>query len=140
MTTSIDTNVLISLWDKDKTVNEAAEAALERAFLRGRLIVSGAVYAELLASPSLTVSFIDRFLEDTQIDVEWAIGESVWRVAGQAFKTYSRNRKKQTGSLPRRILADFLIGAHAQENGYTLLTSDKRIYRSSFPKLKIESL
>lgn len=139
MITSIDTNILVSLWDKDKTVNEAAEAALEKAYARGRLIITGAVYSELLASATLTEVFIDKFLADTQIGIEWSFDESIWRVAGTAFKIYSRNRKKQSG-MPRRILVDFLIGAHAQQSGYTLLTSDKRIYRSSFPKLKIESL
>lgn len=41
------------------------------------------------------------------------------------------------GPHPRRILADFLIGAHALTNGYALLTLDKSGFRSAFPALKL---
>jgi predicted nucleic acid-binding protein len=43
----------------------------------------------------------------------------------------------EDGTEPRRILADFLIGAHAVVSGYKLLTLDAGIYQTSFPKLKI---
>ena len=39
----------------------------------------------------------------------------------------------------RRILADFVIGAHALANGCRLLTLDDRLYRSAFPTLAIET-
>ncbi|HWQ69804.1 MAG TPA: hypothetical protein VN494_07610 [Patescibacteria group bacterium] len=38
---------------------------------------------------------------------------------------------------PRRILADFIIGAHALHNGFRLLTLDDRLYRATFPRLTI---
>jgi len=38
---------------------------------------------------------------------------------------------------PRRILADFLIGAHATVNGYKLLTMDAGVYRAGFPRLAV---
>jgi predicted nucleic acid-binding protein len=38
---------------------------------------------------------------------------------------------------PRRILADFLIGAHALVKGYTLLTLDEGMYRAAYPRLGI---
>lgn len=38
---------------------------------------------------------------------------------------------------PRRILADFLIGAHALHSGYRLLTLDDRFYRTAFPRLSL---
>jgi predicted nucleic acid-binding protein len=41
---------------------------------------------------------------------------------------------KQQERAPRRILADFLIGAHALVNGYKL-TLDAGTYRVSFAKL-----
>jgi predicted nucleic acid-binding protein len=36
------------------------------------------------------------------------------------------------------LLADFLIGAHALENGYKLLTLDGGLYRRAFPGLQVE--
>ena len=137
MITAIDTNVLVALWDLDEALNSAAQLALDAAFARGKLVISGAVFAELLAFPRRTETFLDQFLKDTGITVDWTTDESIWRVAGKAFQKYANRRRKQQAGGPRRILADFLIGAHALEKGYGLLTLDEGIYRAAFPKLQI---
>ena len=62
MITAVDTNVLVALWDRDDALNSAAQAALDTAFARGKLVISGAVFAELLALPRRTEAFIDEFL------------------------------------------------------------------------------
>jgi predicted nucleic acid-binding protein len=137
MTTSIDTNVIIALWDADDALHRAALEALDAALGRGSLVICGAVYAELLAAPGRTEAFVDRFCEETRIEVEWELGKRVWREAGTAFQSYAVRRRNQRGTQPRRILADFLIGAHAVVSGYKLLTLDAGIYQTSFPKLQI---
>jgi predicted nucleic acid-binding protein len=137
MTTAIDTNVLVALWDEDDALNSAAEIALDAAFARGKLVISGAIFAELLAFPRRTEAFVDQFLEHTGIAVDWATDESIWRVAGRAFQSYANRRRRQKLGGPRRVLADFLIGAHALERGYVLLTLDDRLYRVSFPALRV---
>jgi predicted nucleic acid-binding protein len=140
MTTAIDTNVIIALWDRDPTLSSAAQTALEVAFHRGRLVISAPVFAELLAAPGRTEAFVDAFLQDTSIAVEWDLNEMVWRAAGRAFQRYAERRRKQRDSRTRRILADFMIGAHAEACGYRLLTLDERVYRAAFPKLVIETV
>lgn len=135
MTTAIDTNVLVTLWDVKDTLHGPARKALEAAFEQGSLVIVGAVYAELLAAPGRTEEFLDQFCEETGIGVEWNVTEEVWRAAGLAFQGYAGRRRKQKGMVPRRILADFLTGAHAAVNGYRLLTLDEGLYRASFPKL-----
>jgi AbrB family looped-hinge helix DNA binding protein len=40
----------------------------------------------------------------------------------------------------RRILAEFLIGAHAHARGDRLLTLDERAYRAAFPALAIQAV
>src|SRR5258707_11187881 len=82
MTTAIDTNVIVALWDAEDTLHRVARVALDKAFNEGALVISGAVYAELLAAPGRTEAFVDRFCEETGIGVEWELGERVWRVAG----------------------------------------------------------
>jgi predicted nucleic acid-binding protein len=139
MTTAIDTNVIIALWDRDSTLSSAAQTALEAAFYRGRLVIAAPVFAELLAAPSRTELFVDTFLEDTAIAVEWDLEEMVWRAAGRAFQRYAERRRKQRDSGTRRM-ADFMIGAHAETRGYRLLTLDERVYRAAFPKLVIETI
>lgn len=140
MTTAIDTNVVIALWDKDLSLSSSAQTALEAAFNRGSLVIAAPVFAELLAAPGRTEAFVDSFLEDTAIAVDWDLDEAVWRVAGRAFQGYAERRRKQRDSGTRRILADFLIGAHAQTRSYRLLTLDEPIYRVAFPKLTIETI
>ncbi len=137
MITALDTNVLVALWDDDDALNSAALTALDNAFERGGLVISGVVFAELLAFPDRNQKFLDKFLADTQVTVDWTTTEVIWRTAGAAFKAYADRRRKQGAVGPRRILADFLIGAHAFENGYSLLTLDYRNYKAAFPKLTI---
>ncbi len=140
MTTAIDTNVVVALWDKDPALSLAAQTALEAAFRRGSLVVSAPVFAELMAAPGRTETFVTAFVEETGIAVDWDLGEAVWRSAGLAFQGYVERRRKQRDTGRRRILADFMIGAHAQVRGYRLLTLDERLYRTAFPTLSIETV
>jgi len=140
MTTAIDTNVLVALWDKDPSLSLAAQTALEAAFNRGGLVVSAPVFAELMAAPGRTENFVSSFLEDTGIAVEWDLGEGVWRSAGRAFQHYAERRRRQRDPGSRRILADFLIGAHAQTRSYRLLTLDERLYKAAFRTLTTETI
>jgi predicted nucleic acid-binding protein len=138
MITAVDTNVVIALWDKDPLLNSAAQTSLEAAFKRGSLVVAAPVFAELIAAPGRDENFVTSFFEDTGIAIDWELGESVWRSAGRAFQSYRRRKQRDSGAW--RILADFLIGAHADFNGYRLLTLDERLYRVAFPTLTIETL
>jgi hypothetical protein len=140
MTTAIDTNVIIALWDKDPSLSLAAQTALEAAFSRGALVVAAPVFSELMAAPGRTETFLNSFLEDTGVAVDWNLDEDVWRSAGRAFQSYAERRRKQRDSGSRRILADFLIGAHAFTRGYRLLTLDERLYRAAFPSLTIQTV
>lgn len=137
MTTAIDTNILAGLWQDNDELNQAVRNALDGAFLRGGLVISGTVYAELMAFPGRTEKFLEDFLGETTITVDWMMEKQIWKAAGRAFSEYAKRRRKQKTGLPRRILADFLIGAHAYHRRYVLLTLDEGIYRAAFPKLKL---
>ena len=139
MTTAVDTNVVIALWDKDPALNLAAQTALDRAFNRGTLIAAAPVFAELIATPGRDEPFVDSFLEETGIGVDWELTEQIWRLAARAFQGYAQRRRRQRDPGARRILADFIIGAHAVANGCRLLTLDDQLYRTAFPTLAIET-
>ncbi len=140
MTTALDTNVVSALWDKDPILNLAARTALEKAFRRGGLVVAAPVFSELMAAPGRSESFVSSFFEDTGVAIDWELNESVWRSAGRAFQAYAERRRKQRDAGTRRILADFLIGAHAMVGGYRLLTLDKGLYGAAFPSLMVETV
>ncbi len=140
MSTAIDTNVIVALWDSDAALSRDAETALDAAFKRGNLIVAAPVFAELIAAPGRSEDFVSLFLEENGIAVDWNLNESIWRSAGRAFQSYAERRRKQRNHGTRRLLADFLIGAHALVRGYRLLSLDERLYRAAFPTLKIETV
>jgi len=137
MSTAIDTNVFIALWDTNPQISAVAQKALDTALERGALVVCGAVYVELMARPERTEDMLDRFFGATCIQVDWGSGEQVWREAGRAFQCYVDRRSREKQEIPRRILADFFIGAHASLNNHRFLTFDKRLYSAAFPELEV---
>jgi predicted nucleic acid-binding protein len=140
MTTAIDSNVLIALWNEDDTLNTLARSALDSALAAGSLVIAAPVFAELLAAPARSEAFVDSFCRETGISVDWDLNEAIWRTAGRSFQRYVARREKRHGSVPRRILADFLIGAHALQKRFHLLTLDDHLYRAAFPRLSIVTL
>ena len=61
----------------------------------------------------------------------------MWTEAGNRFARYAARRRKTTGQSPRRLLADFLIGAHALVQAERLLTLDPKVYQQDFPELQL---
>jgi predicted nucleic acid-binding protein len=57
MTTAIDTNILVALWNEDDSLNTLARSALDDALGRGGLVIA-AVFTELLAAPSRVRLFL----------------------------------------------------------------------------------
>ena len=56
-------NVIVALWDAEDSLHRVARAALDKAFNEGTLVISGAVYAELLAAPGRTEQFLNQFCD-----------------------------------------------------------------------------
>src|SRR5882724_3237872 len=136
MRTAIDTNVLSALWSKEPSAPDIARS-LADAKGEGGLVVSAPVYAELLAYPKATESFVNGFLQNTGIDVEFSLQQSVWIEAGRRFSRYARRRRRATRQNPRRLLADFIIGSHALAQADRFMTLDPQRYKQDFPELKL---
>lgn len=137
--TAFDTSVLVTLLRADEPGDVAtAQGALEEASDEGKILLSPAVYAELSASPGVTVTFLETFLKETGMAVEWRMPKRVWRDAARAFAAYAARRRKEANDPgPRRILADFVIGAHAVHWAERFVTFDRGIYRAGFPGLDV---
>jgi predicted nucleic acid-binding protein len=136
MRTAIDTNVISAIWSSEPSA-ERATVKLGEAKMAGALVISAAVFAELLAYPGATEAFVRGFLEATGVSIDCRLEERAWIEAGRRFAHYSARRRKATGEGPRRILADFLIGAHALVQAERLLTLDPKVYRQDFPELRL---
>lgn len=136
MTTALDSNVISALLRGEGTEG-AVRRVLNASRQRGELMICGAVHAELLAAPGVTAPLLDRFLAATGIRVDWLLEETIWRAAGAAFATYADRRRASGGGTPRRVLADFLIGAHAVTRGARLVTLDAAHYETYFAGLEV---
>ena len=137
MITAVDSNVLIALWNSSDTLNSRAQNALDDVAAVGTLVICGAVFAELLGYQGRTEKMVEGFLNNTEIAIDWVIDEKIWRSAAKANHGYSVRRRKHKQAEPKRLVTDFIVGAHANERGYALLTFDNRIFKAAFPRLRI---
>ena len=137
MKSALDTNVIFYPIGSEPSSALAAREILREARRNGALVICGVVYSELLAHPKMTPSTLTQFLSETGIDAEFDTGRDIWHEAGLRYSRYStRRRKAKTGS-PRRLLADFVIGAHGLLRADRLITFDAGDYRRDFPELQI---
>jgi predicted nucleic acid-binding protein len=130
MITAIDTNVLLDILVPNEKFCDASIQALEGAAAEGSLVVCDLVYAELCIHFS-TQGECDRFLHGNEIRVE-ALNSQAHFLASRVWRAY----RKQGGQRVR-ILADFLIGAHAHVQAARLLSRDRGFYKKLFPTLSL---
>lgn len=128
MITAIDTNVLFDLFRTDSPHHFQARRLLKTAYDAGDLIICDLVYAELVPA------FANRFeLDDAlrQLGVSpSSINIEIGYEAGRRWRQYRRSGGPRT-----RILADFLIGAHALAAADYFLTRDRGFFHTYFPEL-----
>lgn len=98
-------------------------------------MICGAVYAELFAYPGMSEEVLRAFLLDTGVQVDFDLGDNVWRTTGAAYAQYAERRRRSGGGEPKRLLVDFVIGAHALVVADRLMTLDPDRYRSAYPTL-----
>ncbi|WP_038057586.1 type II toxin-antitoxin system VapC family toxin [Thermus amyloliquefaciens] len=130
--TSLDTNVILAALDPKDALHAEAVGLLETCAFHA-LFLSPPVYAELRAGEGWPL--LEAFLQAFAIRLRPEMPLQVWTLAGERFGLYARKRRE--GGLPRRILADFLIGAHAVHHGLRLATFDPAPYRTAFPELEV---
>jgi hypothetical protein len=135
MRTAIDSNILSAIWRLESTAAELSQT-LAQAHSEGSLVICGVVFAEVMANPSVDEKFVANFLDDTAIGVDYALGEEVWRLAAARYRNYVERRRRHQKEFERRLIADFIIGAHALVEADQLVTLDRR-YERDFPELKL---
>jgi len=137
--TALDANVLIALWDTDPVISQSASLACQKIHENGPIGICGPAFSELMGQPGRSSTQIQRLLESAEIKIDWEFTEPDWLAAGHAYQGYVARRKSSGGGLSRRMLTDFLVGAHASVRGHSLLTLDRSIFRAAFPNLHLES-
>ncbi len=126
----VDSSSLIALLT-DEASADWVESTLNARRKLGGVFINQVVFAEICALFD-TEAEATNLLRDVveRIDLNW--GSAF--LAGKAYRQY----KSQGGKKPR-VLPDFLIAAHANSLGWSLVTNDPRDVRSYFPGLKLIS-
>ena len=126
----VDSNVLIDVIAQDPVWCDWSLAQLRSAKAKDKLTINPLIYAEIAVTYESVVE-LDSFLKPTGIVVSPISNETAF-LASRAFMRYRRTKGTKTGVLP-----DFFIGAHAQAEGWTLLTRDATRYRRYFPQVTL---
>ena len=136
MITAVDTNVLLDILLPDPTFGPASREQLRIASRQGALIICEVVYAEL-AGFFPKREALEVFLQQAGIQLRPSESQTLWH-AGSLWRRCCLDRPRRS-ILARRILADFLIGAHAMLQAERLLTRDKDFYRNVFAGVQLIS-
>ena len=130
MVTAVDSSVLLDVLTADEQFGEASQRALGEAVQAGALIVCETVIAEIFPAMGSRTR-VEKFLRECGLNFVPHTHESAL-LAGMHFQSYL-----ERGGGRKRVVADFLIAAHAQTHAARLLARDRGYYRDYFKKLSV---
>jgi predicted nucleic acid-binding protein len=137
---AIDSSVLIDLLADGEHASQA-EACLRLALSSGPVVICDAVVSEVTAGLGHGSEVMDA-VESMGILYSPTELRSAIR-AGEMQRRYNERRSVSTKSkvkkpeMPRRLVPDFLVGAHALLQCKALITRDQGFFRDYFKGLKV---
>jgi predicted nucleic acid-binding protein len=127
---AVDSSVLLDLLIDDAQHAESSEACIGEALAAGEVVVCDAVVAEVQAALETSETAMETL---AALGVRYlAVGEPAAVRAG-----HMQRRFRDRGGRRERVVADFLIGAHALLQCKALITRDAGFFRDYFKGLKV---
>ena len=130
MITAVDTSVLIDVFGADPRFGAASADALRLCLNDGAVVACEVVWSEARAAFGGDDEFLHA-MEASRIGFS-PTSQKTATLAGLTWKKY-----RASGGQRLRVIADFLIGAHAAVQCDRLLTRDRGYYRKYFGRLAI---
>ncbi len=130
MITAVDTNVLLDVFLEDPRFGRVSGEHLREALRLGAIVACEAVWAETAAVFPEQASF-EKAMHTLGIQFS-PLTQQAAAEAGIAWRRY-----RDSGGKRLRLVADFIIGAHATVQCDRLLTRDRGFYGDFFHRLKI---
>lgn len=127
---ALDTSVLLDILTGDRVHAEASETCIGDALAREDVVVCDAVVAEVQALLDTSSSLMEVL---SALGIRYEPTQEA--AAMRAGHMYRRFRTR--GGRRERVLADFLVGAHALLQCDGLITRDAAFFRDYFKGLKL---
>lgn len=124
----IDTNVIADVLHRDPVWEAWSDGQINQH--KGNLWVNPMIYAELCYRASST-SQVDFVLTSLGLYYQELPKQALF-LAAQAFRIYKLHGGTKSAPLP-----DFFIAAHAEAEGFIILTRDTSRYQTYFPNVSI---
>jgi len=125
-----DSSVLLDVLTEDPRFGAASAAALARALAAGEVVVSDAVVAEVQTMLDTRETALDAM-------AEFGLRYLPTSEAAAVRAGHMQRRFRDRGGRRERVVADFLIGAHALLQCQALITRDAGFFRDYFKGLKL---